>query len=389
MHRRTFLRTAGLAALASLAGCTTSAGSESNASAHLSGAWRQAAGSPGNTAQAPTVDAAEVAWTVGLPERYTTPPVVADGTVVVGTASGTVEAFELASGQERWRRETAGVQGAPAVVGEWVVVPADDGRLHRFAISDGSATAPNLLGSSLISAVTAHGDHAFVMANPSTLVAVDVPNWRVEWTLDLEIRGVGKPAVQNDRVFVSGTRPDGSGVVLALDAATGSEVWRVRGMKGFHQTPIATDSQVVVSGEHANRLESWTADDDWTPSGTFWFDSRGRLERAEPIHGPIWEHCTVRYLAARAGKPTVSGCNALVQYRQDTHPWSRTIPQGVTTRPLATPEGLLVGDAHGQFWVVDETSRTTAFGVDGIPSTPAVLDRGVIVPAGGRLIARV
>lgn len=389
MYRRTFLRTAGLAATASISGCLTSAGSRSAASAGSSGEWRQAAGDSGNTAQAPAVRADEVAWNVALPGQYATPPVVTDGTVVLGTASGTVLAVDLESGAERWQRETAGVQAPPAVVGQWTVVPADDGHLHRFALDDGSTPTPKLLGSSLLGPVTADQEHAYVLANPSKLVAVDVATWRVEWTTDLEICAIGKPAVQNDRVIVSGTRPDGSGDVLALDTAMGDAVWRARGMKGFHQTPIATESQVIVSGEHRNRLESWTADDDWTPSGTFWFDAGGDLERTEPIHGPIWEHCTVRFLAARAGKTTISGCNALVQYREDSNPWSRSVPQGVTTRPLATTEGVLVGDAHGQFWLVAENSRAKAFVVDGMPSTPAVLESGVIVPAGGRLIALV
>lgn len=389
MHRRTFLRAAGPAALSAVAGCAVFASTRDPEARVLDGRWQQATGGPGNSATAPSVHASERLWSIDLPGDYATTPVVADGVVVVGLAGGSVFAVDLESGADRWVRETAGVQGTPAISGEWVVVPADDGRLHRYRLADGRRAQPIELGSSLLSPVTVTDGRAFVVTNPSELVAVDVANWQVDWNVALAVRGVGKPAVDGDQVVVSGTRPDGTGDLRSLDSSTGAEDWRVRGTKGFVQTPVVTGDGVTVSGAHDNRLESWTAADDWEPAGAFWFDARGGLERVEAIPGPIWAHCDVRFLTARTDTTTVSGCNALVQYGPDGHAWSRTVPQGVTTRPLATPEGLLVGDAHGRFWLVDEASRSPAFSVDGIPSTPAVLDSGVVVPVDGRLVARV
>lgn len=387
MDRRTFLQTTGLGGLGGLAGCGSFLGGTGPAPEAPAGRCTQAAGGPENrsTAPAPAVDGR--VWSRSLPERHVTPPVVAQDTVVVGTAGGELLAVALATGDERWRRSVSGVQGAPAVVDDWVVVAADDGRLHRFGLSAGTASDPIELGSSMRSSVTGADGNAFVIATPGTLVAVDVPSWDVNWSVDLETRGVGKPAVGNGRVVVSGTRPDGQGRLRVLDAADGTESWRVETAKGLGQTPALGRASIVVAGDHGNQLRASPGDGYPDPAGVFWFDHEGAVQRAETLEPPIWRHCTVRFLGASSTWTTVTGCNGLVAHGEDDTVWSTTLPQGIVTRPFLTPSGVLVGDAHGQFWLVHRDERRRLFAVEELPGTPAVLESGLVLPAGRRLVA--
>lgn len=383
MDRRTFLQTAGLSAIAAIAGCGAMPSASNGPDAVPRGSWRQAAGDAENTAQAPPVSGTDIAWRTELPDAPATPPVVSEGVAVVGTAAGTVIGIDLDAGTERWRRETSGVQGTPAISGQWVVVPGDDGRLHRFALDDGSGPAPTLIGSSLTGSVTASDGVAVLVASPGTVTAVDVDTWRVEWHTSVGLDGSATPAVVGETVLVSGRMPDGGGAVHALDSRTGDERWWAHMGDDLGPTPVATGESVFVAGAPRNSILETSREERENVVGVCWFDTEtGAIARTLPAEAPLWNHCGIRSLARTDAGWTASGCNALVHYGPERATWSTTMPQGVTTRPLATPDGILVGDSHGTFWLVDGGTKNRVFDLPSLPVTPAVLDHGLVVASG-------
>jgi outer membrane protein assembly factor BamB len=118
-------------------------------------------------------------WRRTVDERVTAAPVVSGGTVYVGSTSGTLYALNAATGAEQWTYSTGkGIRAAPAVAGEMVY------------------TADPLNG----------------------LHAVDAETGEREWHVEASPGGMS-PAVTDETVVVGGD------VVLALDAATGTERW--------------------------------------------------------------------------------------------------------------------------------------------------------------------
>lgn len=179
-----------------------------------------------------------------------------------------------------------------------MVVPADDGRVFRFSLSDGSEPGPIAVGTSLQSAISVAGSHAYVVSSPGKLAAVNVADWRIEWTAPLPTLGAGTPAITEDRVLASGSRPDGSGSVVAVDRTTGEEVWRIQTAEELSGMPMATSRAVVVAGAPSNRIQDSSSKEQPDPAGLFWLDpDTGTIRRFETIQAPIWNHCSVHQLS--------------------------------------------------------------------------------------------
>jgi polyvinyl alcohol dehydrogenase (cytochrome) len=148
-------------------------------------------------------DAADLtpAWQLGGVKGVTGTPVVADGTVYVGDWTSHVRALDAATGEERWAHdlESRYVGGSVAVDDDHVYVGAFDARI----VALDSAT-----GEPVWEADLDPNPKAVVFGSP---VVAD----------GLIVTGVG-----SFEVFVPSDPPSFRGTVVALDAATGAEAWR-------------------------------------------------------------------------------------------------------------------------------------------------------------------
>lgn len=107
------------------------------------GDWSQVQADAGKTNYSPTpgpVEDADVAWrqSFDAPDSgFYASLTLADGTVYVGDNDGSVYAFALADGTERWRIESEGETGAYEPIGRTVEpIVVGDGRLYLW---DGQA----------------------------------------------------------------------------------------------------------------------------------------------------------------------------------------------------------------------------------------------------------
>jgi outer membrane protein assembly factor BamB len=72
-------------------------------------------------------------WTFKAGGDVDSPPVIAGGAVVFGSADGRVYAVRLDDGREIWRREIGGrISCSPAVIPGAVLVATEDGWLHAL-----------------------------------------------------------------------------------------------------------------------------------------------------------------------------------------------------------------------------------------------------------------
>ncbi len=148
-----------------------------------------------------TVGQLQPTWELTDVNGVTGTPIVADGTVYVGDWTGHVRALDAETGDEQWATDLDSyyIGGAVVVDESRAYVGTFDARIVALDRADGVPVWE-----------TPVGDHpqAVVFGSP---IVVD----------DLVIAGVG-----SFEVFTSGDTPTFRGHVVALDAETGAEQWR-------------------------------------------------------------------------------------------------------------------------------------------------------------------
>jgi outer membrane protein assembly factor BamB len=202
----------------------------------------------GNTAPSGEL---RVAWSRRLQTESTSaaasPPVLADGTLYVGSDDGAVTAFDAATGTVEWTTERVATNVAPAVAGESVYVHDTDG-VVSLARDDGSVEWRTPL-SIPVAAPTVHKD--VVVASAERGVVAFARETGTEQWAAVASTDAGPPAVFGSSVVLG--RRD----VSALDLEDGSERWRA-GLGYGVSAPVAGESGVYVGS--SDGLQALTHD---------------------------------------------------------------------------------------------------------------------------------
>jgi outer membrane protein assembly factor BamB len=135
-------------------------------------------------------------------------------------AKGDVIAFDLVSGQEKWRKEvtTGGILGCPALTDELVITTATDGKVRAFSLADGERRwiyeartpffAPVALGKGVGYAGDLKGEiHAINLADGTSKWKFDLG---AEATLKSPGGIYGGPVLHGGRLFVATCNLDGA-----------------------------------------------------------------------------------------------------------------------------------------------------------------------------------
>jgi outer membrane protein assembly factor BamB len=219
-------------------------------------------------------------------------PAVAGGVVYAGGGAGLLVAVDAASGEERWRLAVGGEAiGAPAVADGLVFVTAaadvGGGNAELVAV-DAAAGAERwrvAVGNQpLHAAPAAAGGLVHVPGQGeagAALLALDAASGAERWRYETGGFVVGNPATAEGRVFVATNH-----ALVALEAATGREAWRVEGVESGLLSapgPVVADgavyafagqvdaiadeaSGVVLAVEAASGAERWRYATDFAPS---------------------------------------------------------------------------------------------------------------------------
>lgn len=192
---------------------------------------------------------ADVLWRAQLAGGgHRQPVIVAGDRIIAGSqiedrAAGTVEAFDLSSGEAIWRADTASaVKTTPAIAGDLVIA----------AEVSGDVTAYDLTTGELV--------------------------WRVPSSDPLRRFGWGAPTHANGRIYV-GDQSD----LRCIDAATGEVLWRRTDLSPHHNlvqhaAPLIVDDLLVMGFWPTPRdpigLDALTGESVWTtersdPNATF------------------------------------------------------------------------------------------------------------------------
>ena len=189
-----------------------------------------------------------------------TSPVVVDGVVYAG-GDQELFAFDAATGEELWRygldAEPCVCNPRPVAVADGLiyVVPGGMQQASLFAVDAATGTEVwrydgQVEGHRFTDPVVANGrvyvsEGDMLLARGGRFVALDAASGEEIWTVDLDLSA--PPAVHGDTLYVQArTRGSIPGTVRALDAATGEERWRVSAWDVSLEAPAVTDGLVLV-----------------------------------------------------------------------------------------------------------------------------------------------
>jgi outer membrane protein assembly factor BamB len=193
-------------------------------------------------------------WAVPLPVIPGVPST--DGVLVVlAPGDGSLLAVDAVSGERRWVADAVSLRAMPLArpaLGEGVVVAG---------LADGSVVAIDTVSGTVawrypgdgvpVASVSVSGESVLVNAS-TTLTALDGATGSVTWTAPIQASApmfplASIPGVTEDTVLVGTTDATDVAAVLALDAATGLERWRVATEAyGAVLSPLVTGGRIVV-----------------------------------------------------------------------------------------------------------------------------------------------
>lgn len=167
------------------------------------------------------------------------PPVSRDGLVFVATAAG-LDAFDAATGADRWTVPLASTVIAPLVFDAgWLITIVEPGEVLAFRAADGAIIWRRLLGARSSHPAVPGGERAlFFSLDDSRVVALTLVDGTLLWEQKLP-GTLSEPAVARDRVFIGST----DNFFYALEAETGALEWKWRG--GGDVIGAAADGDVV------------------------------------------------------------------------------------------------------------------------------------------------
>jgi outer membrane protein assembly factor BamB len=213
-----------------------------------------------------------VRWSKNLSAEVLARPVIGGGRVFVRTVDGHLRALDAASGNELWSlqreipRLTLRGNSTPVIAGRTLIVSFDDGRV---------IAADRLSGDQVWEAVITPqhgrteierladidadlqllGNELYVAGFQSRLAKLAADSGQEQWSF--EVSSFEPPGVDWVHVYVT----DAESEVLALDRATGAQLWRQKALRLRGLTGPTPQGTGVVVGDYEGYLHWLNGDD--------------------------------------------------------------------------------------------------------------------------------
>jgi len=140
-------------------------------------AWPLFRGDPQATgvAPGPLAEKLDVLWTSRLPHGdFEAAVAIADGTVVAGSMDGEVLALDLATGKQKWQRQSkSGYCASPVIRDGRVYVGDMDGGFQCLGLADGKPIWRFDTDAEINSSANFHGPHVLFGSQDSTLYCLE------------------------------------------------------------------------------------------------------------------------------------------------------------------------------------------------------------------------
>lgn len=227
-------------------------------------------------------------WRVETGGRVRSSPAVSNGTVYVGSLDGSVYAADLATGALKWRFDTEGrglssgkfgydrksVQSSPAVADGTVYIGARDGSLYAIDAATGKQRWRVSYGASwVITSPAVWDEKVFIGSSDARFVqAVDAKTGREVWRVPMPATIWSSPSIAGSTLYVGDT----FGAAHALEAKTGKELWRFQTIGGIFGAPVPIDGAVLVASSDGSLYALAAASGPPMKKAVFWDNGLAR-----------------------------------------------------------------------------------------------------------------
>ena len=219
-------------------------------------------GSADNSLYAIDAETGDEEWSFPAQHRIEATPAYSDGTVYVGSYDKRLYAVDAASGQAQWSRTFDGlIRGSPTVWDGSIYVgigchnlacawyAEDEGVPENgwFVSLDAASGETNWryeVGNEVVSSPAVADGMVYVGASDGNLYALRPSSGAVEWTYETRDMVWSSPAVAYGTVFIT----DWNGNVHAVDAATGEQEWLADTAGRYISGSVAVDEAAVYVG---------------------------------------------------------------------------------------------------------------------------------------------
>ena len=206
-----------------------------------------------------------LAWSHELTTYVTrATPAVVDGVVYVG-GGFVFKALDATTGQELWKVDLQyGGQASPTVAGELVIVSSQQGWLYALDRANGELAWRIPTEGLAFGAAAVSGDNVIYGTDEGIVYNATLSSGRLNWRTTVPGAVFSTPVIAGSTVFVSTE----SGELHALDLETGQNRWKAS--HGSAQPPAVSREVVVVSAADGGvyGLDPATGEQMWLyPSG--------------------------------------------------------------------------------------------------------------------------
>ncbi len=312
-------------------------------------------------------DRLEVLWTFSdQGAGFEAGPVIAGGTVYVGSLDGHFYAVDLTTGERRWSFESdLGFTAPAAVRGSRVYVGDVDGRFHCLAAADGELLWDFETAGEIDSGANFHGDRVLVGSQDGRLYCLDALSGELHWSYESDDQIRCFPSVAEANVFLAGC----DGRLHVVDVERGERIAEVD-LEG------PTGSTAAVRGE---RLFVGTE------AGTFFGIDWQAAEAVWRYESPAGAASYRSSAAVTDGAVIVGSRDRLVHalHPEDGAPlWTFATRRNVDASPVVVGERVFVGSADGRFYALALADGEALWEFEaggGIVGSPAVAEGRLVV----------
>jgi outer membrane protein assembly factor BamB len=212
----------------------------------------------------------DIAWQTKVSSTWLMPPVLADGTLYTGSGDGVIYALDVNTGQEIWSTGGFGqLENSGAVAGDILVVGGYDQRVRALDSHTGEVLW-SFGTSSFVQASPLIVDDLVYIATDHALYALDLHSGELKWETRTGDEGayIGPPAYEDGIIYTTGGK-----YLLAVESASGTDLWRIQGNDAF--TALAVANQMIYVGNFDGSFYAFdqeTGEEKWKFRGgsIFW-----------------------------------------------------------------------------------------------------------------------
>lgn len=294
-------------------------------------------------------------------------PVLAGDLLLSFNALDGLVAYDRDGGFERWRLPIVnGIEGGASLIRDHLFFGASDGSFYAVHAKTGRVQWTYDAKSEVLGEPLVDGENALVYFVTSTnaVHALESDSGKVKWlytrpdTSPLSIRGSGRPALANGRLFIGFN----DGVLVSLDARTGRLGWelalnRNKRFRDIDTTPLVDGDRLFVAG-YDDKLYCVSAE----RGEVLWRQDGGGFAGLTAVESRLYY-------------PTSDGEIRALERESGKLLWTAKVDRGIATS-IVPYRGLLVyGESRGSLRFLDPVSGRAVAQFEpgrGVFSTPRV-----------------